>query len=85
MTIVLLANVARTRIPARDLLVVASGQEEMLSILVRVKLETVWNLAIGQLRNALARLGIPQFDETIIRASDELFAIARKVECAYTL
>ena len=80
-----LANIPRARIPTADFLVIAAGKEEVLSIFVRIELQTVRNFSIGQLGDTLPCFSVPQLDESIIRARNKLFAIPREVQCTDTL
>ncbi len=57
---------------AENLLVSAAGQEELLFILVGVKLDTVGDLLEVKLTGTLARLSVPQFDEAIVGSREEL-------------
>ncbi len=57
---------------AENLLVSAAGQEEVLFILIGVKLDAVGDLFEVKLTGTLARLSVPQFDEAIVGSREEL-------------
>ena len=61
MPIVFLNDFSAARVPAENLLVRCSADEEMLFILVRIKLDAVRNFTRRETRNAFARLRVPQF------------------------
>ena len=61
MPVILLDDFAAPRVPAQDLFVRGSADEEMLFILVRIKLDAVRNFTRRETRNAFARLRVPQF------------------------
>ena len=57
----------------------------MLSVFIWIEFQAIGNLSIGEFCHTLTRFRIPQFNKSIIRASDELFAIAGEIECTDTL
>ena len=80
-----LTNVSRTCIPARDLLIIASSKEQMLSVLIWIEFKTIWNFPICKLGDALTRLSVPQLDKPIVWSRDELFPISWEVQRSDTL
>ncbi len=57
---------------AENLLVSAAGQEEVLFILIGVKLDAIGDLFEVKLTGTLARLSVPQLDEAIVGGREEL-------------
>ena len=80
-----LTNISRTCIPARDLLIIASSKEQMLSVLIWIEFKTIWNFPICKLGDALTRLSVPQLDKPIVWSRDELFPISWEVQRSDTL
>lgn len=80
-----LNNIATTRVPARNFLIIAPSEKEMLPMLIWVELETVWDFTIRQLCDALSRLSIPQFNESIVRSGQEFLTVVSEIKSSYPL
>lgn len=86
MTIIFLANIAGSRIPAQDLLVGHARQQEMRVRLVRcVELDGVGYLAAVEALNAFTRFRVPKFERTIVAGRYEAITFAIEANVTHGL
>ena len=85
MTIVLLYDFATTRIVAQYLFVWCAAYEEVFFVFVRIEGHTVGYLFVGEFGLDCARLGVPQFDVSIVGGRQEFGAISVEGNIAYAL
>mmetsp|Transcript_15944 Transcript_15944/g.32242 ORF Transcript_15944/g.32242 Transcript_15944/m.32242 type:complete len:285 (+) Transcript_15944:193-1047(+) len=78
-----LLHLAGVGVILHDVLVRAPRQEHVLLRRVGVHLDTEWDLLVGEGRDTLAGLGVPQFAEAVIRARDETATVVGERDVPY--
>eukprot|EP00041_Stephanoeca_diplocostata_P030715 m.936751 g.936751 ORF g.936751 m.936751 type:complete len:616 (+) comp23811_c0_seq5:2954-4801(+) len=73
-TIVLLHHLSRANVVAKNLLVRRPAAKKVLLVFRRMKLDAVRNFLVGEARDALARLRVPQPHHAVIPSADKLRA-----------
>ena len=53
-------------VPSDDFLVGCTDHKEVLLVIVRIELDAIADLFVGETGNALTRLGVPQLDEPVV-------------------